>query len=118
MTHDLSRRDLLAGGVLAGLSLSGIARAAPAPVTILAVSYDPTREFYKAYNAVFAADWKREAGQDVTIDHSHGGSGKQALSVINGLAAGVVTLGISADIDAIDAIAPYRRRVDKAGFAR
>ncbi len=101
MTYDLSRRDLLAGGVLAGLSLSGIARAGPAPVTLLNVSYDPTRELYKAYNAVFAADWKRKAGQDVTINQSHGGSGKQALSVINGLQADVVTLGISADIDAI-----------------
>jgi sulfate transport system substrate-binding protein len=101
VTYDLSRRNLLAGGVLAGLSLSGVARAAPAPVTILNVSYDPTRELYKAYNAVFAADWKRKSGQDVTINQSHGGSSKQALSVINGLAADVVTLGISADIDAL-----------------
>jgi sulfate transport system substrate-binding protein len=101
MSHSIARRTLLVGGVLAGASLRTAATAAPAPVTLLNVSYDPTRELYKAYNAVFAADWKRKTGQDVTINQSHGGSGKQALSVINGLQADVVTLGISADIDAI-----------------
>jgi sulfate transport system substrate-binding protein len=101
MSHLIARRTLLAGGVLAGASLAASVKAAPPPVTILNVSYDPTRELYKAYNAVFAADWKRKTGQDVTIQQSHGGSGKQALSVINGLQADVVTLGISADIDAI-----------------
>ena len=89
------------GAAALGAATAEIARAAPAPVTILNVSYDPTRELYKAYNPVFAADWKRKTGQDVTINQSHGGSGKQALSVINGLQADVVTLGISADIDAI-----------------
>ena len=102
MSHDLSRRSLLhAGGLLGGLALAPRALAAAGQVTLLNVSYDPTRELYKAYNAVFAADWKRKTGQDVTINQSHGGSGKQALSVINGLQADVVTLGISADIDAI-----------------
>jgi sulfate transport system substrate-binding protein len=101
MSHLIARRTLLAGGALAGVALGASARAAPAPVTILNVSYDPTRELYKAYNAVFAADWKRKTGQVVTIQQSNGGSGKQALSVINGLQADVVTLGISADIDAI-----------------
>ena len=102
MPHDLSRRSLLhAGGLLGGLALAPGVRASAGPVTLLNVSYDPTRELYKAYNAVFAADWKRKTGQDVTINQSHGGSGKQALSVINGLQADVVTLGISADIDAI-----------------
>ena len=97
-----SRRHLLVGGVvLGGLAPAMASRAMPAPVTLLNVSYDPTRELYKVYNAVFAADWKRKTGQDVTINQSHGGSGKQALSVINGLQADVVTLGISADIDAI-----------------
>ncbi len=92
----------MAGAVTAvGVAAGSNANAAPPPVTILNVSYDPTRELYKAYNAVFAADWKRKTGQDVTIEQSHGGSGKQALSVINGLQADVVTLGISADIDAI-----------------
>ncbi len=102
MTRLMDRRSLIAGGaVAASVALGSVAKAAPAPVTILNVSYDPTRELYKAYNAVFAADWKRKTGQDVTINQSHGGSGKQALSVINGLQADVVTLGISADIDAI-----------------
>ena len=98
----LSRRTLVAGGVvLGGLGRAGASRAAPAPVTLLNVSYDPTRELYKSYNAVFAEDWKRKTGQEVTVRQSHGGSGKQALSVINGLQADVVTLGISGDIDAI-----------------
>ena len=101
--HALSRRTVLAGGaLLGGLANASGLRAAPAPVTLLNVSYDPTRELYKAYNAVFAADGKRKSGgQEVTINQSHGGSGKQALSVINGLQADVVTLGISGDIDAI-----------------
>ncbi len=102
MSHDLSRRSLLyAGGLLGGMAFAPEVRAAGAPVTLLNVSYDPTRELYKAYNAAFAASWKHRTGQDVTINQSHGGSGKQALSVINGLQADVVTLGISADIDAI-----------------
>ena len=102
MPFDIKRRTLLSGGIAAGAALATGARAAPAPVTLLNVSYDPTRELYKAYNAVFAADWKhRSNGQEVTINQSHGGSAKQALSVINGLQADVVTLGISADIDAI-----------------
>ena len=102
MPHDISRRTVVTGaGLLGTAALTGVARAAPAPVTLLNVSYDPTRELYKAYNAVFAADWRRKTGQEVTIRQSHGGSGKQALSVINGLQADVVTLGISVDIDAI-----------------
>jgi sulfate transport system substrate-binding protein len=101
MVDSVARRTVLLSGLGAGLSLAATARAAPPPVTLLNVSYDPTRELYKAYNAVFAADWKRKTGQEVTIQQSHGGSGKQALSVINGLQADVVTLGISADIDAI-----------------
>jgi len=95
----ISRRALIAGATATAVATQG--KAAPAPVNLLNVSYDPTRELYKAYNAVFAADWKRKTGQDLTINQSHGGSGKQALSVINGLQADVVTLGISSDIDAI-----------------
>ncbi len=68
---------------------------------ILNVSYDPTREFYKQYNALFAKHWKATAGEDIKINQSHGGSGKQARSVIDGLEADVVTLAIEADIDAI-----------------
>ncbi len=103
MSMDLSRRAALIGG--AGLIASSAGGAAlaqgKAQVTILNVSYDPTRELYKAYNAIFAANWKHKTGQDVTIDQSHGGSGKQALSVINGLQADVVTLGLAGDIDEI-----------------
>src|ERR1700687_571490 len=70
-------------------------------VTLLNVSYDPTRELYVDFNAAFARYWKAKTGQDVRFDQSHGGSGKQARSVIDGLAADVVTLALAADIDAI-----------------
>src|SRR4029077_4672214 len=70
-------------------------------VTLLNVSYDPTRELYVEFNAAFARYWKAKTGQDVRVDQSHGGSGKQARSVIDGLAADVVTLALAADIDAI-----------------
>ena len=68
---------------------------------ILNVSYDPTREFYADFNQAFAKHWKEKTGQDVTIDQSHGGSGKQARSVIDGLEADVVTLALAYDIDVI-----------------
>jgi sulfate transport system substrate-binding protein len=77
-----------------------VARAA-STVTLLNVSYDPTRELYSDYNSVFARYWKAKTGQDVKINQSHGGSGKQARSVIDGLSADVVTLALAADIDAI-----------------
>lgn len=70
-------------------------------LTLLNVSYDPTRELYEDYNQAFAKHWKQKSGQDVTIKQSHGGSGKQARSVIDGLEADVVTLGIASDINAI-----------------
>src|SRR5882762_11160951 len=70
-------------------------------VTLLNVSYDPTRELYVDFNAAFARYWKAKSGQDVRVDQSHGGSGKQARSVIDGLAADVVTLALAADIDAV-----------------
>ncbi|MFN8546531.1 MAG: sulfate ABC transporter substrate-binding protein [Candidatus Eisenbacteria bacterium] len=70
-------------------------------VTILNVSYDPTREFYQEFNEAFAAHWKRTASQAVEIQQSHGGSGKQARAVIDGLEADVVTLALAYDIDAI-----------------
>ncbi|HEX7109894.1 MAG TPA: extracellular solute-binding protein, partial [Aestuariivirga sp.] len=72
-----------------------------ADATLLNVSYDPTREFYKEFNEVFAADWKAKTGETVTINQSHGGSGKQARAVIDGLDADVVTLALAGDIDAI-----------------
>ncbi len=82
------------------------ALAAPAvvsaePVTLLNASYDPTRELYKDINAAFARDWKAKTGETVTINQSHGGSGKQARSVIDGLEADVVTLALAYDIDEI-----------------
>jgi sulfate/thiosulfate transport system substrate-binding protein len=72
-----------------------------ARVTILNVSYDPTRELYVDYNAVFAKYWAAKSGQQVAINQSHGGSSKQARSVIDGLAADVVTLGLAGDVDGI-----------------
>lgn len=69
--------------------------------TFLNVSYDPTRELYEDYNAVFAKHWKEKTGETVKFSQSHGGSGKQARSVIDGLEADVVTLALSGDIDAI-----------------
>nr|WP_043613850.1 sulfate ABC transporter substrate-binding protein [Ensifer sp. ZNC0028] len=86
--------------VLGGLQL-GAASVAFADTTILNVSYDPTRELYKDFNAAFAEKWKADTGETVTIQTSHGGSGKQARSVIDGLQADVVTLALEADIDAI-----------------
>ncbi len=77
------------------------ANAAPAPVELLNVSYDPTRELFIAINGAFARQWKTRTGQDVSIRQSHGGSGKQARSVIDGLPADVVTLALSYDIDEI-----------------
>jgi sulfate/thiosulfate-binding protein len=70
-------------------------------VTLLNVSYDPTREFYVEFNQAFAEHWQEKTGQGVTIDQSHGGSGKQARAVIDGLEADVVTLALAYDIDAI-----------------
>jgi sulfate/thiosulfate transport system substrate-binding protein len=78
-----------------------LAAAADGNVTLLNVSYDPTRELYQAYNAAFARHWKEKTGQVVTVKQSHGGSGKQARSVIDGLEADVVTLALAYDIDAI-----------------
>src|SRR6516225_226974 len=89
---------------LIGMSLAGSlvrpSRAA-AGQTILNVSYDPTREFYSDYNAAFAKYWKVKTGQDLTINLSNGGSGKEARAVVDGLGAGVVTLGLAYDINAI-----------------
>ncbi|MBA4147604.1 MAG: sulfate ABC transporter substrate-binding protein [Verrucomicrobia bacterium] len=70
-------------------------------ITLLNVSYDPTREFYQEINSLFIPHWKKQTGQEVTIKQSHGGSGKQARAVIDGLEADVVSLAIATDIDAI-----------------
>lgn len=71
-------------------------------VTITNVSYDPTRELYAAYNKVFAKHWKEKSGQDVEVTQSHGGSGKQALEVANGLEADVVTLALEYDVKEVE----------------
>src|SRR5947209_3200872 len=76
-----------------------------ADVSLLNVSYDPTREFYKDYNALFATYWEKSHHEKVTIRQSHGGSGKQARAVMDGLDADVVTLGLANDIDAIAGVA-------------
>jgi len=85
----------------AAAALALTATAFAGGTTLLNVSYDPTRELYAEYNAAFAKYWKAKTGQDVTVDQSHGGSGKQARAVIDGLEADVVTLALAGDIDAI-----------------
>lgn len=89
--------------LLTGLSLSVVAATAAiaADVTLLNVSYDPTRELYTEFNNAFAKHWQKKTGDRVTIKQSHGGSGKQARAVIDGLEADVVTLALAYDIDAI-----------------
>ena len=89
------RSSLLA--VLLGVSFSAHA----ADISLLNVSYDPTRELYQEFNAAFAKQWKAKTGDSVTIKQSHGGAGKQARAVIDGLEADVVTLALAYDIDAI-----------------
>ena len=90
-------KTVIAAAVLV-LGLSGAAQAA---TTFLNVSYDPTREFYQEYNQAFGRYWKQRTGQEVDFKQSHGGSGKQARSVIDGLHADVVTLALANDIDEI-----------------
>lgn len=95
-----SRRSLLR--VAPALALAGAApEAFPAQVTLLNVSYDPTRELFADYNRLFARHWKARTGQDVRVQQSHGGSGRQARAVIDGLAADVVTLALGGDVDAL-----------------
>jgi sulfate transport system substrate-binding protein len=99
-----ARRALLAGLSATGLfaALSGLATPAHAGgVTLLNVSYDVAREFYKDYNAAFIKHWKSTAGEDIAVNQSHGGSSKQARAVIDGLEADVVTMNQANDIDAI-----------------
>jgi sulfate/thiosulfate transport system substrate-binding protein len=96
------RQWLMRGALMAmGAVLLGAPLAQAASVSILNVSYDPTRELYVSYNAEFARYWKAKTGQDVRVNQSHGGSGKQARAVIEGLPADVVTLGLAGDVDAI-----------------
>src|SRR5512143_3191998 len=84
-----------AGIVVAAVATLAGSPARAAPVQLLNVSYDPTRELYEAVNAAFAREWKAKTGQDVIVKQSHGGSGKQARAVIDGLEADVVTLALA-----------------------
>jgi len=92
---------VLAFGLVLGTTIYARGRAAPPPVSLVNVSYDPTRELSRAINEAFTRHWREKAGQQVTIRASHGGSGRQARSVIDGLDADVVTLALESDIDAI-----------------
>jgi sulfate/thiosulfate transport system substrate-binding protein len=98
-----SINKIFAGLLASSLSFGMAATPAFADVTILNVSYDPTRELYKEFNDAFAAKWKADTGETVTIQTSHGGSGKQARAVIDGLDADVVTLALESDINVIAA---------------
>ncbi|MFZ5454795.1 MAG: sulfate ABC transporter substrate-binding protein [Pseudomonadota bacterium] len=89
----------LAASLLLGTTL--VANSFAADITLLNVSYDPTRELYQDFNSAFAKRWKAKTGDNVTIKQSHGGSGKQARSVIDGLEADVVTLALAYDVDAL-----------------
>jgi sulfate/thiosulfate transport system substrate-binding protein len=101
----LSRRTVLVGAAGAGLAAPAVvpswAAAQNKGVTLLNVSYDPTRELYKEVNAAYINYWKGRTGQTISINQSHGGSGKQARAVIDGLPADVVTLALAYDIDEI-----------------
>ncbi|MFM8798151.1 MAG: sulfate ABC transporter substrate-binding protein [Fluviibacter sp.] len=95
----ITRKSLLSALLGITVALSGVA--AHADTSLLNVSYDPTRELYKDFNAVFANHWKKETGETLNVRASHGGSGKQARAVIDGLDADVVTLALAYDVDAI-----------------
>lgn len=93
---------ILHAGIVATVLAAALTSAAYADSTrLLNVSYDPTRELYKGINTAFAADWKAKTGQTITIDMSHGGSGKQSRAIIDGLDADVATLALAYDIDVI-----------------
>ena len=103
---------VLGGLVVAGAALAGVVALDTPPIEaqsairLLNVSYDPTRELYQDVNAAFAASWKAQTGQAVTINQSHGGSGKQARAVIDGLQADVVTLALAYDVEALHEFGP------------
>ncbi|HRO61002.1 MAG TPA: sulfate ABC transporter substrate-binding protein [Burkholderiaceae bacterium] len=99
LSRTTAARALLAP--LFGLLLGPLAPAQAADVTLLNVSYDPTRELYQDFNAAFAKHWQAKTGDRLTVRQSHGGSGKQARSVIDGLEADVVTLALAYDVDAL-----------------
>lgn len=92
---------LTAALITGALTLALAGNSYAAEIKLLNVSYDPTRELYQEYNTAFAKYWKAKTGDDVTVSQSHGGSGKQARSIIDGLDADVATLALAADIDAL-----------------
>ncbi len=101
-----SRRSKLGSALcVAAIAATGILtscnKSEDGTINFLNVSYDPTREFYREFNREFASHWEKETGQKLEIDMSHGGSGSQARSVIDGISADVVTLALAADVDAI-----------------
>ena len=96
-----ARRPFLGAALALTLLGAALSATAQSAVSLLNVSYDPTRELYVEVNAAFIKGWKAKTGQDVTIKQSHGGSGRQARSVIDGLDADVVTLALAGDIDAL-----------------
>lgn len=95
------KRFKFPGTILALALALGLSGAYAAEIKLLNVSYDPTRELYQDYNAAFAKYWKGKTGNDVAVKQSHGGSGKQARAIIDGLEADVATLALSGDIDAL-----------------
>ena len=95
------RHKKVVSSLFVALLIAVFPLAALAEVTLLNVSYDPTRELYQDYNASFARYWKKKSGETVGFRQSHGGSGKQARAVIDGLGADVVTLALAYDIDEI-----------------
>lgn len=101
MPKNISKFSFALAALVATAALGGTIQKSHADQTLLNVSYDPTRELYKDYNAAFAKHWKEQTGENLTIRVSHGGSGKQARSVIDGIKADVVTLALESDIDAI-----------------
>ena len=103
----MTRTTHLRAGVVLVVFAAAVAAFAPPAIvraqdaTLLNVSYDPTRELYQAINASFIASYKQKTGKTVAINQSHGGSGKQARAVIDGLEADVVTLALAYDVDAV-----------------
>lgn len=102
MKKNIRAIALLSAAVIGLVSFAGCSGSSDeGTVTLTNVSYDPTRELYEAYNEIFAQHWNELTGQEVEITQSHGGSGKQALEVANGLEADVVTLALEYDVNAV-----------------
>lgn len=93
----IKMRQLVVAALISGLAVTPSVHAKD--INLLNVSYDPTRELYQDYNKAFASYWKAKTGDTVTVNQSHGGGGKQARAVLDGLEADVVTLAIAYDID-------------------